>query len=1008
VRQDAIALVGVACRLPQSPDPDSFWRLLRSSGDAVTEPPAGRGEGHGAAGSPDGNGVHAGGFLERVDLFDADFFDISPREAEAMDPRQRMTLELGWEALEDAGLVPARLAGSRTAVLIGAMGDGYAAMALRHGPAAIGSQSMTGLHRSIIANRVSHLLGLRGPSMVVDTGQSSSLVAVHLACESLRSGEAALAHAGGVNLSLTPEETLRAARSGGLSADGRCFTFDARANGYVRGEGGVVVVLKPLARALADSDPIYCVILGSAVNNDGATDHLTAPNPQAQAEVVRLACDRAGVDPADIQYVELHGTGTRVGDPVEAAALGTVLGTARPPGSPLAVGSVKTNIGHLEGAAGIAGLLKTALSIRHRELPASLNFATPHPRIPLVSLNLRVQASAGQWPHPDRPLLAGVSSFGMGGTNCHVVLSDGDRLSRSDARRRSSAGGVGAASGHPPDPVPVPWVVSAKTGPALRASARRLADQLARQPDLTPAEVGHALACTRSTFQHRAVVVGSTREELLAGLDLLARDKPSPRVVRGTAGARGAPVFVFPGGGPLRAGAARDLLKASAAFARRMRECDDALAPQLGWSVRAALVGDPDAPPLDRAGVAAAVRFAIMISLAALWREYGIEPGAVIGHGGGEPAAACVAGERSLDDAAREVAAREPSTTEPSTTKPSTTEPSTTEPAALPDLLAQGHRTFIEISPHPVLVAHLRRAVASAGQDRSGAGLVTGTLHHDGTGMQQFLTALAEVHVQGTPVRWARAFAAGGLRRVRLPSYPFQQTSFWLAASEPAGKAAATTTAGRPAGPAATSSPASPLAGRLAALSEVDRHRLLVDLVREHAAAVIGHQRPDQVPAELPFREAGFDSMAVVAVGERISEATAVRLPDTLLFDHPTPEAVARHLGTILLAGTEAPGGSLLADLDRLAAQLSTAPPAPDQREQIVARLRELAARLQLPGRRAAATVPLPRRATRAAPRPSDNGIDGDGDGDDLASATDEQLFAALDHEHSTRWTDHG
>ncbi|WP_436764123.1 SDR family NAD(P)-dependent oxidoreductase [Streptosporangium sp. V21-05] len=433
---DAIAVVGMACRLPHAPDPGAFWNLLREGRSAITEAPADRwGEG---APAP-----RFGGFLDDVDRFDPEFFAISPREAAAMDPQQRLVLELAWEALEDARILPAGLAATSTGVFVGAIAADYAALLHRRGPEAITRHTMTGLNRGLIANRVSYALGLRGPSLTVDSAQSSSLVAVHLAAESLRGGESTLAIAAGVNLNLVVDATIAAERFGGLSPDGRCFTFDARANGYVRGEGGGVVVLKPLARAVADGDRIHCVIRGSAVNNDGDpgggdngrgnggnggnggnTGGLTVPNPDAQAEVIRLAVERAGVAPGAVQYVELHGTGTRVGDPIEAAALGAALGAGRTSADPLAVGSAKTNVGHLEGASGIVGLLKVALSIAHRRIPASLNFETPNPEIPFDRLNLRVQSGTGPWPRSDRPLVAGVSSFGMGGTNCHVVLAE--------------------------------------------------------------------------------------------------------------------------------------------------------------------------------------------------------------------------------------------------------------------------------------------------------------------------------------------------------------------------------------------------------------------------------------------------------------------------------------------------------------------------------------------------------------------------------------------------------
>ncbi|MEU8384485.1 polyketide synthase, partial [Streptosporangium sp. NPDC048865] len=413
-----IAVIGTACRLPGAPDPRAFWRLLDEGRGAVREIPGDRGSSAVLAGlAQDNPGVRYGGYLDDIGGFDAGFFGVSPREAAAMDPQQRLVLELAWEALEDAGLVPATLSGSATGVFVGSIADEYAALSRA---SAIGRHTLTGTTRGIIANRVSYALGLRGPSIAVDTAQSSSLVAVHLAVESLRRGESRLALAGGVNLIVDPAGTAAVARFGGLSPDGRCHTFDRRANGYVRGEGAGLVLLKPLDAAVEDGDRVHAVLLGSAVNNDGTTGGLTVPSAEAQAEVIRKAWAAAGVSPSDVQYVELHGTGTRVGDPVEARGLGL----ARDGGPVLQVGSVKTNIGHLEGAAGIAGLLKTVLSVGERRLPASLNYSEPNPDIDLDAWRLAVRDRGGAWPREDERLVAGVSSFGMGGTNCHVVVAE--------------------------------------------------------------------------------------------------------------------------------------------------------------------------------------------------------------------------------------------------------------------------------------------------------------------------------------------------------------------------------------------------------------------------------------------------------------------------------------------------------------------------------------------------------------------------------------------------------
>ncbi|HEX5496861.1 MAG TPA: acyltransferase domain-containing protein [Mycobacteriales bacterium] len=422
---EPVAVIGLGCRLPKADGPGAFWRLLREGTDAVGPAPAGR---WAAAVSADPDTAASvsladteAGFLDRpIDGFDPLFFGISPREAEEMDPQQRLFLEVAWEALEDAGLANDGLRGTRTGVFVGAIWRDFADLA-GPDPARISSHSATGRALNMVANRLSYVLGLRGPSVVLDSACSSSLLAVHLACQSLWSGESSVALAGGVNLMLNPATMLALARFGGLSPDGRCKAFAAAADGFGRGEGAGVVVLKPLSRALADADDIWCTIRGSAVNNDGFSNGLTAPNPTAQKEVLADACRRAGVAPGDVQFVETHGTGTVLGDPIEADALGAVLGGARPAGAPLVIGSVKTNLGHLEGAAGIAGLIKVALCLRHRQIPPNLHFDTPNPHIRFDELNLRVPTGLEPWP-ADRPLLAGVSSFGWGGTNVHVLL----------------------------------------------------------------------------------------------------------------------------------------------------------------------------------------------------------------------------------------------------------------------------------------------------------------------------------------------------------------------------------------------------------------------------------------------------------------------------------------------------------------------------------------------------------------------------------------------------------
>ncbi|TMC10797.1 MAG: acyltransferase domain-containing protein, partial [Chloroflexi bacterium] len=812
--EEPVAVVGIACRLPGAGDPDQFWRLLRSGGDAVTEVPADRWDAGASA-------YRRGGFLAQVDRFDAAFFGISPGEAAAMDPQQRLALELAWEALERARIAPTSLRDSETAVVIGAINDDYAVL---HDRLGAGPYTFTGVLRTLLANRVSYLLGLRGPSLTVDAGQCSSLLAVQLACEQLRRGEVDLALAGGVNLMLVPETTEAIGRSGALSPDGRCWTFDHRANGYVRGEGGAVVVLKRLSAALAAGDPVHCVILGGAVNNDGGGEGLTVPSGPAHAELLRRACRHAGVEPGEVQYVELHGTGTRVGDPIEAAALGAALGAGRPAGDPLLVGSVKTNIGHLEGAAGIAGFVKTALAIAHRTLPPSLHFEAPDPAIPLGELGLEVVREARDWPRGDGRLVAGVSSFGIGGTNCHLVLAS-PPPAQGGERARPPAGAA--------------WALSARDVPALRAQAAALAAHAAARPDVEPADVALSLLRTRARFAQRAVVLGAGRSELLAGLEALAAGRRDDAVVTGRA-VPGRCALVFPGEGSVWPGLASDLLGAEPAFAARAAECAAALAPHVAFDLLGVLREAPGAPALDRPDVMRPALWAVMVSLAALWRDRGLEPDAVIGDGDGEIAAATVAGELTLDAAARLVAG-----------------PRVLAGEALDDRvraeLALGCGLLVECSPHPVLVERIE-----AGAEVT----VIATLRHGEGASDRFRRSLAEAWAGGAGVALG---PLDGALPTDLPTYAFQRERHWLAA-----------------------------AAEAAPVSTADRGALQ-ELVVRAAAAVLGQGDLDVDPATT-FKDLGLSSMGMVELRDRVNVATGLRLATTATFDFPTPARLAGHL----------------------------------------------------------------------------------------------------------------
>ncbi|MEU7146392.1 type I polyketide synthase, partial [Nocardia sp. NPDC046473] len=598
-------------------------------------------------------------YLDDIDAFDAEFFGLSTAEAAATDPQQRLMLELGWEALEDAGIRPDELDDHRVGVFVGSMWDDYADLTKRHHGGEVTADTAAGIQRGMIANRLSHFLSLHGPSVTVDTGQSSSLTATHLAYRSIRGGEADLAIAAGVNIALDTANSDILAEWGGLSPDGRCYAFDERANGFVRGEGGGAVLLKPLSRALADGDRVYCVIRGSGVGY-GSADRITTPNADAQAALLRATYEESGIAPSDVQYVELHGPGTPVGDPIEAESVGQVLGAVPRRDRDLVVGSIKTNIGHLEGAAGIAGLIKAALCIENRCIPASLNYSTPNRDIPLGDLRLSVQVETGDWPAATRPLIAGVNSFGMGGANCHVILAEWSTGEPSRSAKRNGSDDTA-------DPAqPLPWVLSAKSAVALRAQADRLLSHVQERPELAPADVAWSLRHSRALFEHRAVLVGQDREALLAGLAAVAAGQPTGAVVRDDPAGFGVAVgaaraglgsgvgVVFSGQGSQRVAMGSGLAD-FAAFTAAMNRVCAVLDPLVGTSIREVIASGVG---LDGTGLAQPALFAVQVATYELLSACGIRPRVLVGHSVGEIAAAHVAGVLNLDDACTLVAAR--------------------------------------------------------------------------------------------------------------------------------------------------------------------------------------------------------------------------------------------------------------------------------------------------------------------------------------------------------------
>jgi myxalamid-type polyketide synthase MxaD len=884
---EPIAIVGVGCRLPGGVrDLESYWRLLAAGEDAIVDVPADRWS-TAAVEDPDlvarGSGVSRwGGFLDQVAGFDAEFFAISPRDAAHMDPQHRLFLEVAWEALERGGHSTRALAGIRAAVIVGMMNNDYARL-LWPAPAHCDAYATTGFAPSLGVNRLSYFLDLRGPSVAVDSACSSSLVAVHHACMSLRQREVDMAIAGGVNLMLTPEPTISFSKFGMMSPDGRCRTFDARANGYVRGEGCAVVVLKRLADAVRDGDPVFALLLGSAVNQDGRSNGFTAPSAVAQQAVVRAALAQAGLTPGAVTYVEAHGTGTALGDPIEISALDAVYGAARDHGVPCAVGSVKTNFGHLEAAAGAAGLVKVVLALQHRHIPAHLHLEHLNPHIALEGRALTLGRHDEPWRASPAGRVGAVSSFGAGGTNAHVLLGEAPAPGLTSglptlAERRAAG-----------EPAGYLLLLSARGQAALREFAQAMGSLLADET-LEVADVCYTASARRSHHPHRLAITGYSRAQLQERLAAFLRGDLVPGIVHGqVATSRPRVVFAFPGQGSQWSGMARQLLAESAVFRDALAACDRAIYLELGESVLALLQQHPAPSRLDDIEVLQPVLFAIEVALAALWGSWGVTPAAVIGHSMGEVAAAHIAGALTLADAVaiicrrsrllRRIAGqgamavvalshadaerlldgRRDRVSVAVSSSPSASVLSG-DPIALAeilreldlrgtfhrriqvdvashspqvdglrdDLLAElaelapkraelplystvsarledGERLdadywvnnlrqpvqfstmvqrliedrytgFVELSPHPVLLASIEEGLRFAGCDD---GFLLASLRRDDNAWDSLLLGLGALHVSGIALDWHRIYPLGG-RCVALPSYPWQRIHCWV------------------------------------------------------------------------------------------------------------------------------------------------------------------------------------------------------------------------------------
>jgi malonyl CoA-acyl carrier protein transacylase len=646
---DSIAIIGMGCRFPGANDPQSFWRLIGNGVDAITEVPPDRWNidafHHSEPATPGKMNTRFGGFLEQIDQFEPSFFGISPREAESMDPQQRLVLEVAWEALENAGILPKKLSSSQTGVFIGISSNDYDRLGCTDFNA-LNAYSGTGTSLSIVPNRLSYVLNLRGPSMAIDTACSSSLIAVHLAKQSLQSRESNICLVGGVNVICWPGPTITFSQARMMANDGRCKTFDAMADGYVRGEGCGIVVLKRLCDALNDGDNILAIIKGSAVNHDGLSNGLTAPNGPSQQAVFRQALENAKVQPAQISYVEAHGTGTSLGDPIEVKSLKSVLMQGRTLDQPCWIGSVKTNIGHLEGAAGVAGLIKVILSLQHQEIPPHLHLKQLNPYISLEGTPLSIPIKLQPWLSTTARRLAGVSAFSFGGTNCHVILEEApvSNVVVADIER----------------PLHL-LTLSAKSDGALEELVQKYEHFLTSHPEVSLADVCFTANKGRTHFNHRLAAIAHSSTHLREQLAAFAAKQEVGGLITGLVTSKKSPkiAFLFTGQGSQYVGMGRQLYETQPTFRQTLDSCDEILRPLLEKPLLKVLYPSTgESSPLDETAYTQPALFALEYALAKLWLSWGITPQVVMGHSVGEYVAACVAGVFSLEDGLKLIASR--------------------------------------------------------------------------------------------------------------------------------------------------------------------------------------------------------------------------------------------------------------------------------------------------------------------------------------------------------------
>ncbi len=894
-KREPIAIIGLACRFPGGVNtPEAFWQLLRDGRDTIVAVPADR---WGmdvyddlAVDAHIKESMRWGSFLAQVDTFDPQFFGISPREAESMDPQQRLILEVAWEALENASLAADRLVDSQTGVFIGLTNNDYRYLGHQLGSMAdIDIHTNTGYAVCITAGRVSYILGLHGPSMVIDTACSSSLVAVHQACQSLRADECSLALVGGVNLTLSPETTATFSQM--LAADGRCKTFDEAADGFVRGEGCGVIVLKRLNDALAHSDNILALIRGSAINQNGRSNGLTSPNGSAQQAVIHQALLNANIEPRQVQYVEAHGASTPLGDSIEVQSLAAVLCQDRSVGDRLAIGSVKTNIGTLEAAAGIAGLIKTVLALQHEEIPPHLHLKKPSSYIPWKDLPIFVPTEQTPWPSEKGRRVAGVSSFSLSGANAHVVLEEAPTslFEQSPFERPMHL-----------------LCLSAKTQSALQALVGRYIQYLTENPNVPLADIAYTAGAGRSHFSHRLAVVGGSSVEICEKLSAFSTGQPTDglqsRKVKGTI--QPLVAFLFTGEGAQYVGMGQHLYQTQPTFRTAFDRCDDLLRSYLDQPLPSVFYPPEGQPsPLNATQYTQPALFALEYALAQMWRSWGIEPQVVLGHGVGEYVAGCVTGVFSLEDALKlvisldqfeqiacEVQFRGPQIPMVSNVTGRFLEPDQISDAnywrrrirsavhfeaGMQTLAEQGYRVFVELGPSPVL--------SEMEQQRLVQDDITWlpSLKKGRDEWETVLTSLAQLHLQGVPIDWLGFDKDYARRRVPLPNYPFERKRCWPAfASLRVGKAEAS-------GRTNHITPHAISKKEYAHTKPVTRQQAILSNLRALMARLL-HMDSDEVDVEAHFLEMGADSLILTGAVSAIRETWGATLAIRQLFEDVT------------------------------------------------------------------------------------------------------------------------